>query len=443
MRLHVPSLTPVCLAALITGEHPAGSRIPSMTWYHRGERRFIEYGSSLQATLAEGTRQMVEDVLVNYNLVHLNSRVETVFESLEDAGLVTAAVNTYACRGRVRHPMAPPGGPPHRPPDGHRRRGVRPHAATSSASCSPPNVPGAPRNFGSSVDRHGGHVARWLVTRDGFDFLFLYLYETDAAGHRGGDVLAAVERADAAIGLMVEAAGGLDGFLDRYSLVVVADHGQSQVEREADAAEAFEGLRLFRSSRHSDAEECDLALAASNRVAMAYVLPGSGLTASEVGHRLARHPASDVVMWREGAWFAARRGVGELRFRPGGDHVDDRGQHWSLAGDRDLLPDEAYPNALERIAGALGCPTAGDVIASARLGWEYVDSGGVHHAGAGSHGSLHAADSLVPLITAGFDEPPGFPARPSITDITPLVRSRLLAGGHAAAVPSSRYDGHR
>ena len=48
---------------------------------------------------------------------------------------------------------------------------------------------GAPRNFGGAVDRHGGHVGRWLVTRDGFDFLFLYLYETDAAQHRrGGDV---------------------------------------------------------------------------------------------------------------------------------------------------------------------------------------------------------------------------------------------------------------
>jgi len=66
-----PSLTPVCLAALVMGRHPAGSGIPSMTWYNRDERRIVEYGSSFAATLAEGTRQMLEDVLVNFNLVHM------------------------------------------------------------------------------------------------------------------------------------------------------------------------------------------------------------------------------------------------------------------------------------------------------------------------------------------------------------------------------------
>ena len=44
------------------------------------------------ATLAEGTRQMVDDVLVNLNLLHLSPRATTVFEALEDQGLVTAAV---------------------------------------------------------------------------------------------------------------------------------------------------------------------------------------------------------------------------------------------------------------------------------------------------------------------------------------------------------------
>ena len=107
------------------------------------------------------------------------------------------------------------------------------------------------------------------MTRDGFDFLFLYLYETDAAQHRGGDAIGAVEQADASLGLLVEAAGGWDQFLERYAVMVVADHSQSAVERAVDAQEPLEGLKLFRSSRHSDPAECDLAVAASNRVAMA------------------------------------------------------------------------------------------------------------------------------------------------------------------------------
>ena len=194
-----PSLTPVCLSSLITGRHPAGHRIPSMTWYHRDEGRFVEYGSSFLATLAEGTRQMVDDVLVNLNLLHLSPRATTVFEALEDEGLVTAAVNTYICRGRVRHPITR-----------EAARRIARRVGIVDAVYGPRRYffgelfwsddTGAPRNFGGSVDRHGGHVGRWLVTRDGFDFLFLYLYETDAAQHRGGDVMGAVEQADASAG---------------------------------------------------------------------------------------------------------------------------------------------------------------------------------------------------------------------------------------------------
>jgi hypothetical protein len=426
-----PSLTPVCLAALVTGRHPEGSGIPSMTWYHRGERRIVEYGSSFAATLAEGTRQMLEDVLVNFNLVHMSPSALTVFESLDDAGLVTAAVNTYVCRGRVRHPITRPTA----------RRLAR-RLGIVDAVYGPRRYffgelfasdhTGAPRNFGGSVDRHSGHVGRWLVTRDGFDFLFLYFYETDAAQHRAGDVIGAVERADAGIGLMVEAAGGWTSFLERYAVAVVADHSQSSVEEVADLA-ADTDLRLFRSSRRDDPDESDLALTASNRVAMAYLLPGARLTASEAAHRLARNPAADVTMWREGGWYAVRREGGEMRFRRGGDHVDARGGTWSVAGDRDLLDPGDYPNALERIDGSLGCARTGDVVVSARLGWEFADSGGRHHAGGGSHGSLRAEDSLVPLITAGFEAEPGVPAAPSITDLTPLVERHLLGVGTPAA----------
>ncbi len=431
-----PSLTPVCLSALITGAHPAGSGIPSMTWYHRGEGRFVEYGSSFLATLAEGTKQMVDDVLVNLNLLHMSPRATTVFEALEDEGLVTASVNTFVCRGRVRHPITR-----------EAARRIARRVGIVDAVYGPTRFffgelfwsddTGAPRNFGASVDRHGGHVGRWLVTRDGFDFLFLYLYETDAAQHRGEDAVGEVEQADGSLGLMVDAAGGWDAFLDRYAVMVVADHSQSAVERGVDVSQPFEDLELFRSSRHSDPARCDLAIAASNRIAMAYLLPAAKLTASEVGHRFARHPSSDVVMWSEGAWFAVRRDGGELRFRRGSGVLDARDNGWDVAGDRDLLDPALYPNALERIEGILTCPAAGDVVVSAMLGDEFADAGGVHHAGGGSHGSLRAEDSLVPLITAGFETATGLGVQPSITDLTPLARRHFAASGARAAATGS------
>ncbi len=416
-----PSLTPVCLSALVTGCHPAGSLIPSMSWYHRGQGRLVEYGSSIAATLAEGTRQMVDDVLVNLNLLHLSPRVRTVFETLDDAGLATAAVNTYVIRGRTRHPITRPAA----------RRLAR-SVGIVDAVYGPRRYflgdlffsdrTGAPINIGGGIDRHGGRVGRWLVTRDGFDYLFFYLYETDAAQHRGGDVLGAVAGADESLELMVEAAGGRARFLDRYAVMLVADHSQSAVTEVADAAEPFGGHRLFRGSRRSDPAECELVVAASNRAGMVYLLERARIGVREAADLALQSPAADVVMHREGGWLVAQRAGGRLRFRRGAGFEDERGNQFTLEGDRDLLDPDDYPNVLERIEGVLDCPRAGDVVVSAAAGFEFADAGGAHHAGGGSHGSLLAADSLVPLITAGFDgHRSGVPSLPSITDLTPLT----------------------
>ena len=49
-----PSLTPVCLSSIATGAHPDVHRIPHLVWWHRGERRLVEYGSSFGAVRAAG-----------------------------------------------------------------------------------------------------------------------------------------------------------------------------------------------------------------------------------------------------------------------------------------------------------------------------------------------------------------------------------------------------
>ncbi len=415
-----PSLTPVCLTALVTGRHPAGSLIPSMTWYHRGEQRMVEYGSSLAAMLTAGTKQTVDDLLVNLNMLQLSPRIETVFESLDDAGFETAAVNTYVMRGRTRHPITRPTA----------RRLAR-RVGVADAVYGPKryflgdlffsDATGAPMNLGSGVDRHGGQVGRWLVTRDGFDFLFFYLYETDAAQHRGGDVMGAVAGADHGIELLVEAAGGRERFLDRYAVVMVADHSQSPIREAVDLSRALDGLRIYQGGRERPAG-CDVAMASSNRASMTYVLPQAGVTPAQIAALLLRDPASDVVVHLDDEdWMVALRGDGRLRFRRGPGSVDRRGNEFTVEGDVDLLPDAEYPNALERIEGILRCANAGDVVVSAALGFEFADAGGGHHAGGGSHGSLHAADSLVPLITAGFEPGMQLPEQPSITDLTPLT----------------------
>ena len=49
-----PSLTPVCLSSIATGVGPDVHHIPHLVWWHRGERRIVEYGSSFAALVAAG-----------------------------------------------------------------------------------------------------------------------------------------------------------------------------------------------------------------------------------------------------------------------------------------------------------------------------------------------------------------------------------------------------
>ena len=45
-----PSVTPVCAASIATGTGPAEHEIPAMNWWHRGEERYVEYGTSFGAS---------------------------------------------------------------------------------------------------------------------------------------------------------------------------------------------------------------------------------------------------------------------------------------------------------------------------------------------------------------------------------------------------------
>jgi hypothetical protein len=147
---------------------------------------------------------------------------------------------------------------------------------------------------------------------------------------------------------------------------------------------------------------------ASNRAGMVYRLEGCRLDARELAARLDAEPWCDVALFREDADAIARHRGEELRFRPA-----DGG--WETSGDESLLT--RYSNGLERAWSALANPNAGELIVSPTAGWEFADLAGRHHAGGGSHGSLLAGDSEVPMLTVGLEARP--PAR--IVDVAPAV----------------------
>jgi len=384
-----PSLTPVCLSSIATGAHGDIHEIPHLVWYDRDEQRLVEYGSSFGAVRAAGIGQTLRDTLVNMNAQHLGARAVTLFESLADAGLVTAAVNFTAYRGRTPHRSSLPFLDDVRGPE----RFFFYNLFSSDRT-------GAPLSFrnrpAGSIDAYATAVGRWLVTRNAFDFLLFYLSDYDYASHEHGPdtALEALQRCDAAVGSLAEAAGGVDALLERYAVVVMADHGQTHVHQASSLAEVYAGI------------EGVLPLA-SNRAAHVYLQAGCRLDPRSVAARLDSLPAAEVTLFREGGDAVARREGEELTFSPA------VGGGFTLSGDASIL---GYPDALARAWAALTNPNAGEVLVSAAEGHEFVDLGGGSHIGGGSHGSLVIGDTEVPLLTVGVEG-----TAESIVGVAPLV----------------------
>ncbi|MGH3104640.1 MAG: alkaline phosphatase family protein, partial [Gaiellaceae bacterium] len=239
-----PSLTPVCLSSIATGAHPDVHEIPHLVWYNRGEGRIVEYGSSFGALRAAGIGRSIRDTILNMNQRHLGDGAVTVFEALEDAGLTAAAINFTCYRGRARHVASLPGVPAAYGP----KRFFFYNLFESDVTGAPLSVRSRPRG---TIDAYAAAVGRWLVTRDGFDFLVFYLSDYDYASHaQGPDAAhAALARCDDAVGALIEAAGGPEEFLERYAVLLCSDHGQTTVSEVARLQDVFPDTIVTASNR--------------------------------------------------------------------------------------------------------------------------------------------------------------------------------------------------
>jgi hypothetical protein len=430
-----PSVTPVACSEMVTGVGSDRHWISGMNWYHRLERRYVEYGSSLDATRAVGVFRALYDLVYNMNLAHLSPEVDTVFERLDDAGERTACTPFLIYRGRHRHEVSL---------DGLMRRAVdatrlkfRHHTwgpaelfygdlyASREVPCKSTSIPGA-------RDGYSACCSAELIKDDRFDFLLFSLADNDNYSHRHGPEASveSIAKADACFAKLIEAAGGLDEFLERYAVIVVADHAQTPVHRGLPLAELLGHEWTVLQPSDDRPELAQLAVSPTGRAAHVYLLPGEGERAepAAVAAKLTVIEGVDLVCRLEdasgqplhrgepgmpsagGEWAVVERKGETLRFRPGGETADLRGGRWELEGDLAALAatvedgrlrSEDYPDPLARVWSALTAPHSGDFVVSLAPGFEAVDWGGVTHAGGGSHGALHAGDSLGPLLFVG------------------------------------------
>ena len=440
-----PSVTPVCAASIVTGVAQDAHRIPGMNWFDRGEHRYVEYGSSFRAAQRFGIARQLTDTVYNMNRAHLAAETLTVFERLDDADVRTAGTTYVMYRGRhrhepqrdtaltrvasalIRHPVMGPRELFYADIFASRRTGCR----------SGLGMPGV-------RDRHSGCVSVFLVENDLFDFLLLSLPDNDWYSHKNGPEaqMQSLAQADLQLARVMNAAGGVDEFLEEHAVIAMADHSQAPIEGTIALQDELAELGVLgpdRSPSGSRGDRPRIAVCPSQRAAMVYALHDDERDAmrASVATRALAIDGIDLVMWLErDAHDAPREGVisspihGELRFAPGGEVVDARGLSWGLEGalaaidatvEDGSVRSPGYPDALSRVWSALTCPTSGEVLLSAATGREFIDWGRQAHVGGGSHGSLQACDSLGALILSGLGPPDPAPAQWAIRDVAELV----------------------
>jgi hypothetical protein len=459
-----PSVTPVASSEMMTGTGPAGHWVMGMNWYHRIERRYIEYGSSFEATRTFGLFRAMYDLVYNMNLDHLSWQAQTVFERLGDAEIRTAATPFLIYRGRHRHQLGL---------EGLVRRAAA--AANFRHAVWGPDeffygdlYASRPTGCGPSFTRPGMRdeysacVAESLVGEGAYDFLLFSLPDNDFHSHKHGPeaTIDSIAKADAMFTRLVEAGGGLDAFLDEHAVVLTSDHAQTAVEHALPLADVLAEDWAVLQPNTDRPEEAEIAVSPTSRAGAVYVLDTGRRhagTHERARLRLRELTGVDLVTWlanedgspllRTGVGLPAgapveavvERGGREFRFRPGGQLKDLRGNGWSVSGEPEALAADItrgrfesheYPDALARLWSALTSPHAGDILISAAEGYECVDWGGISHAGGGSHGSLGRGDSLGPVIFVGCGpKRPGKRPQWALRDLAPVILEHFGANG--------------
>ena len=419
-----PSVTPVACSEIVTGAAPDRHHISGMNWYHRAEQRYVEYGSSLEATRAFGLFRTLYDTVYNMNMAHLSSEVDTVFERLGDAGVRTACTPFLIYRGRRRHELSLEGLMRRVAVAANFRHAVwGPDELFYGELYASRRVPCKPTLARPGTrDAYSACVGRELVEEDLYDFLLFSLPDNDHHTHmRGvGAMRDSITHADRSFGEIVDAVGGLDEFLDSHAVILMADHAQTDVEHRLPLADSLGAEWRVLAPNAERPELAELAVSPTARAAGIYLLgaePRPELHA-DVRTRLAKMDGVDLVAWLSAENGASPEAVvetprGELRFRPGSGATDPRAASWDVEGREATLGlerrdgrivSDRYPDGLARLWSALTAPQAGDVLVSLAEGYECVDWGGASHVGGGSHGALSAGDSLGPLLLCGFGE---------------------------------------
>jgi predicted AlkP superfamily pyrophosphatase or phosphodiesterase len=451
-----PSITPAATSSLVTGGYPAEHGIQGAAWLKDAEGNVAYYGDDFWVAAREGPGNFFRDFLVHLNGDRL--RAPTLFDLIERTGRRAASLNYLVYRGlyahRARLPRllaALPGVPTEVTVHGPSTLGLGTLVDSQLWHGTIHGKGGPLHRFGMDDEGTGVQLCSLIEAGELPDFTVAYFADNDFQSHDVGprDALPALDRVDGILGAAFDRAGGVERFLEGAAVIITSDHGHCDVLEDADRAVVRLDTVLDDVVRLAKLglpwTNRDQAMICPNmRAAQIYFRTVSNDRRDLIIERLLEHPGVDQVMWRrdqqgcDGLSYSVASAKGRLQFKRCGNGSDCGsdafGNRWQWSGDLDVLDMLAdgprlrygvYPNAFERLEGALASAESGDLWITARPGCEFEAAGGKAHVGGGSHGALHELDSLSPVIVSGV--PRGFrlPQDFRSVDIAPLCMQLL------------------
>jgi hypothetical protein len=445
-----PSITPAATTSIVTGHYPARHGITGAAWLEPESGQIAYYGDDFWVIAREGFGPFLRDFLVRLNGDRL--KVPTIFEIVERAGRQAASLNYLVFKARTPHEAHIPGllamlpGVPTREtlhgPSLLCLGDFVQHGIPRSASR---GTRGLLHRFGMDDAATGALLCALMERRQRPDLTVAYFADNDYRSHEVGphEALPVLEHVDAMLGEAFERAGGLERLLEDTCVLVTSDHAHCEILPDADRAvvrldtvlDAIPQAVLAEGWRDGDR----IAICPNMRAAQIYLREPAPALLCEVVRRLGEEPRVDQIVFRAGAatrdapgyTVASARGTVTFDRGTGFDQEarDEHGQQWSWTGELAAVDGHVsdgtlvygdYPNAFDRIAGVLGGEHSGDVWVTAVPGCEFELPGGHVHVGGGSHGALHALDSLSPIVFAGAPRGVALPAAMRSIDLAPI-----------------------
>lgn len=449
-----PSITPAATSSIVTGVYPAEHGIAGASWYDEERQAVAYYGDDFWTITKEGYGRFLEDFLLKLNGDRL--KAHTLFELVESSGRTASCVNYLVYRGNFTHKVRVPSLMALLPGVKSQEDIFGPSTLCLGDFVTPHDGRRKVKDLGGPMHRFGmddesGAAMLCQLAADNAlgDFSLAYFADNDYRSHEVGPVAAlpVVERVDAALGAMFDAAGGFERFTRDTCVVVTSDHGHCEILGDEKRAVirlehvlgSLQPADIARGWRRGD----EIMICPNMRAAQIYVRAPSTVTIDRLVRAARADPRIDLALWHRRITVAdsqiyvvdSRHGRFEFSRGRGSDQTarDAFGNVWNWRGElralgleiiNDVIDSREYPNPLERIAGALDAPNSGDVWLTAEPGCEFEVSGGKAHAGGGSHGALHSLDSLSPVIIGGACSPT-LPTHMRSVDIAPLCMELL------------------